>query len=184
MDPLLGNSVTQEQQPILDSYWIVTGRFQAGEYPGSAQDEEARKKLRWLLAQGTSMVLDLTEAGESGLKPYAHLLHEEADNMDQLVLYRRMPIRDFSTPSHERIVEILDVVDKAMSNRQTIYLHCFGGIGRTGMIVGCYLARHDIPGLEALELINHWRKNTPDGEKKSPETEAQRRMVMEWKKGQ
>jgi protein-tyrosine phosphatase len=184
MDPLLGNSVTQEQQPILDSYWVITGRFRAGEYPGSTQDEEARKKVRWLLTQGTNMVLDLTEAGEPGLKPYAHLLHEEADNMDKLVLYKRMPIRDFSTPSHEAMVNTLDVIDGAIADGKNIYLHCKGGLGRTGMTVGCYLVRHGLPVSDVFDMICQMRKDTPHKGSQSPETETQRRMVMEWKKGQ
>lgn len=33
-----------------------------------------------------------------------------------------------------------------------VYLHCWGGIGRTGTIVGCWLARNGFPGKAALCL--------------------------------
>jgi protein-tyrosine phosphatase len=174
--------MTKGQQPILDSYWVVTGRLRAGEYPSSTNIDEARRRLRWLLEEGTSLVIDLTEEGET--KPYARFLHEEADKLDKLVLYKRMEIKDFSTPSMEKIIHILDVIDLGLNNGQNIYLHCLGGTGRTGMIVGCFLARHGIPGEDALKLISQWRKRTPNGGKQSPETDGQRRMILEWKKKQ
>ena len=87
--------------PIHNSYWVVPGRFRAGEYPGSIQDDEARKKLRWLLDQGTELILDLSEAGEAGLKPYIQLFLEEASSIPRLVMYKRIPIQDFDRPSKE-----------------------------------------------------------------------------------
>ncbi len=174
--------MTKGQQPILDSYWVVTGRLRAGEYPSTTNIDKARRRLRWLLEEGTSLVIDLTEEGET--KPYARFLHEEADKLDKLVLYKRMELKDFSTPPIEKIIHILDVIDLGLNNGQNIYLHCLGGTGRTGMIVGCFLARHGVPGEDALKLINQWRKRTPNGGKQSPETDDQRRMILEWKKEQ
>ena len=39
---------------------------------------------------------------------------------------------------------ILDEIDGAILNGKTVYVHCLGGIGRTGTVVGCYLVRHGI----------------------------------------
>jgi protein-tyrosine phosphatase len=80
------------------------------------------------------------------------------------------------------MVEILDTIDLALSEGKNIYLHCFAGMGRTGMVVGCYLARHGMPGDKALEMIHVLRRDIHNHDKKSPETEGQRRMVMEWTK--
>ena len=52
------------------------------------------------------------------------------------------------------------------------------------MTVGCYLGSHGIPGDKALEKIKQLRREIPGEYKKSPETEAQRKMVMEWTSGQ
>jgi protein-tyrosine phosphatase len=83
----------------------------------------------------------------------------------------------------ERIMEILDAIDLAISDGKNIYLHCFGGKGRTGLVVGCYLARHGMPGVKALQVIQELRKGLPDAAKPSPETDEQIRMVKEWTKG-
>lgn len=176
--------MTKDIQPILNSYWVVMSRFRAGEYPGSTHNNEARRKIRWLLEQGINLVLDLTEAGEAGLKPYYHLLHEEAHKMDLKVIYKRMPIQDFSVPSDDRMVEILDYINSSLSDGHIIYLHCRGGLGRTGMMVGCYLVRHGMPGDKALEMIRELRSDITPDQGESPETEVQRKVVLEWKTGQ
>ena len=171
-------------QPIVNSYWVITGRFRAGEYPGSNQDEETRKKLRWLLDQGTNLMLDLTEVGETGMKPYSHLLYEEADKIQMPVRYKRLPIPDFTIPSHDMMEEILNFLDLSLIERKNIYIHCLGGQGRTGTVVGCYLVRHGMAGDLALAMIKEFRKGIPGKHEQSPETEGQRKMVMEWSKGQ
>ena len=33
---------------------------------------------------------------------------------------------------------------------EPVYVHCWGGIGRTGTVVGCWLVRHGMTGDEAL----------------------------------
>jgi hypothetical protein len=44
--------------------------------------------------------------------------------------------------------------------------------------------RHGMQGVEALRTIQLLRLDTPDGDSPSPETDAQRRMVLAWKNGQ
>jgi len=176
-------SVDITLKPIENSYWVIPQRFMAGEYPGSIQDVEARARLRWLLEQQANFFLDLTETGESDLKIYTHILQEEADLIQRAVIQKRLSIWDLSTPSEEVMVEILDTIDTALSEGQNIYMHCFGGNGRTGTVVGCYLARHGMPGDKALELILKLRSKIKNNPGHSPETEGQRRMVIEWTKG-
>ncbi len=170
--------------PIEESYWVIPGRFRAGEYPGAREDGQARQKLRWLLGQDTDVFVDLTDEGEAGLHPYLHVLKEESDRSGQVVHHRRMALRDFSTPGREQVAEILDTIDLALSLGKNIYLHCYGGKGRTGTVVGCFLARHGLSGQQALDRILLLRSRIPGRDEPSPETEGQKRMVLEWKAGQ
>jgi protein-tyrosine phosphatase len=169
--------------PINNSYWVIPEHFRAGEYPGSILDHEAKAKLRWLIEQRIDYFLDLTEAGESGLKPYIHLLEEVSSQYQSVVMHKRISIRDLSTPSTEEMLQILDTIDVSLSEGHNIYIHCYGGKGRTGTVVGCYLTRHGMPGSEALEWIKMLRKNIHGDAGRSPETESQRRMVLEWTVG-
>jgi protein-tyrosine phosphatase len=59
-----------------------------------------------------------------------------------------------------------------------VYVHCRGGIGRTGTVIGCWLARNGLTGQAALDRIAELRAGTPDGYTQSPETAAQRAFVL------
>ena len=47
-------------------------------------------------------------------------------------------------------------IDEAMSAGKAVYVHCWGGVGRTGTVVGCWLVRHGRTGEQALEQIATW----------------------------
>lgn len=166
--------------PIPDSYWVRPGQLLAGKYPRSWDDEMSRSGLHRLLETGITFFLNLTEAGEYSLESYAPLLREEAAALGRTVEHHRMPIRDRGTPTPEEMTVILDTIDTALAAGQTVYVHCYGGIGRTGAVVGCYLVRHGMGGEEALEEIARLRQGTSVGWVTSPETEAQRQMVRNW----
>lgn len=165
---------------IPDSYWVLPGRLLAGEYPCSLDEQEARRKLCWLLEQGIDYWLDLTEANESGLLPYTAVLGEEAARIGREISHRRLSIPDMGTPTPRYMRRILDKLDEALQMGRTVYLHCYGGIGRTGTVVGCYLVRHGMSGPQAIAQIARWRTTTPDGWKPSPETRPQTDLVLRW----
>jgi protein-tyrosine phosphatase len=151
---------------------VEAGRLCAGEYPYAGEPRAGIAKLERIRAAGIDAFVDLTEEGEYGLAPYAH--HLEGCE------YRRLSIPDFGVPSTDRMREILDAIDDALSRGRTVYLHCFGGIGRTGTTVGCHLVRRGATGEEALASIAEWRRGTPDAGRDSPETVEQRRFVERW----
>ena len=169
--------------PIPNSYWVRPGQLLAGEYPMDWDNYMSRQKLRHLLQAGVTFFLDLTQAGEYGLQPYTPLLVEEAAALRREVKHQRMPIRDRGTPTQEEMVHILDTIDAVLEQGETAYVHCYGGIGRTGTVIGCYLVRHGMSGEEALAEIAHLRQVTPVDWVTSPETRAQRQMVWNWSPG-
>ncbi len=158
----------QKATPIPGIYWVRPGKLMAGPYPAIPQ-KQAAGKLKWLLDNGVTFFVDLTEAGE--LTAYATLLPEG-------VQHKRMQIRDWSVPTSKHMTAILDTIDSAIDSGKTVYVHCWGGIGRTGTTVGCYMVRHGMEGQAALDEIIRLR----GGKRNSPETDEQRRMVREWQK--
>lgn len=161
-----------------ETYWVSPGRLMAGEYPGSVDLEDARPKLSWLLQSGVSVFLDLTETGE--LAPYRIDLAKEATRVGATAQYLRRPVRDWGTPTAEAMSQILDDIDGAVEGDKTVYIHCMAGLGRTGVVAGCYLVRHGMSGAEALDEIPRLRHRITGGAMTSPYTEAQRQMVRDW----
>lgn len=170
-------------RPIPDSYWVKGTQLLAGEYPRTPTETSSRQKLRAFLDAGIDTFIDLTESGEHGLAPYADMLAALAAERAQSITYQRLPITDVSVPTASRMREILDAIDAELAAGKTVYVHCFGGIGRTGTVVGCYQVRHGLPPAEALANISRWRANTPDGHRASPETQAQVKFVKNWETG-
>jgi hypothetical protein len=155
------------ETPIPEAYWVIPGRFLAGPYPGSTD-----VRIRHFLNAGIRVFLDLTEEGER--PPYTPFLEDGVHHI-------RLPIPDFGIASTMQMSHTLDAIDWAVGTRRPIYVHCLGGLGRTGTVVGCFIVRHVGDGVEALRRIQVLRHKTTYADSPSPETDAQRRMVMTWR---
>jgi len=149
-------------------YWVEEGRFLAGPYPHSGD------RITRLRNLGVTLFLDLTEAGEHGSLSYDALLGGGIRAL-------RKPLRDFTAPRPDEMREILNLIDFELDAGGVVYLHCFGGIGRTGTVVGCYLVRHGTPPDEAIEAIGRLRADTDTADWPSPESEEQCRLVESWR---
>ena len=160
-------------KPIENCYWVIPGKLLAGEYPRNIDDESSRAKLARLTEGGVSAFIDLTREGE--MSPYAQLLAAET--------HQRFPIADGWVPdSVELTTAALDAIDKHIDQGRTVYVHCMGGIGRTGTIIGCWLARHGHPGPHALTLLDElWQECPKSRYTRSPETPRQVQYVISWK---
>ena len=164
-----------------NSYWVHPGRLLAGEYPGHADEAKAREKLARFLSGGIDCFIDLTEEGE--LVAYDDLLIELAGARGVQVEYHRHPIRDVSIPRHRKeMIAILDRIDAGIGAGRTVYVHCWGGTGRTGTVIGCHLVRRGMTGGDALaHVLELWRKMEKAPSKyRSPETDQQRDYVRHW----
>jgi hypothetical protein len=168
--------------PFIDSYWVLPCQFLAGEYPTTPNLEESRKRLSRMLKIGIRCMLDLTWTGDD--RPYESLLKEVATKHHYEVIYLHRPIPDLSVPTRDELIADLDSIDQALENQQPVYVHCLGGVGRTGTIVGCYLVRHGLEGFQALEQIKLLRRDMPGWWYPSPESAVQVEMVKNWKIGQ
>lgn len=163
------------------AYWVIPDRLLAGPYPCAANLTAAEQRVADLLACGVDFVVDLTEPGEYNLRPYSPILRRQAEAADRQIERWNSPIPDMSTPTAAQMREILARIDAAIADSHTVYVHCFGGIGRTGTVIGCHLVERGMEGNAALTEIGRLRRGLPDAYRISPETDAQRRMVRMWK---
>jgi len=167
--------------PISESYWILPNRFLAGEYPGNFNTENARRRIDAFLEAGFDTFIDLTQPHE--LVHYESTLYEEARIYEIQSTYTRIPIRDGGIPTAQTMKMILDSIDSALDKNRKLYVHCWGGVGRTGITVGCYLVRHGKTGQQALNQLAEWWQSMPKRVRhpRSPETQEQVEFILNWK---
>lgn len=167
--------------PIVESYWVRENHFLAGEYPGSFDPEEARRKLERFIETGIRTFIDLTQPHE--LVPYEPILKDLSRIYDVLPVHHRYAIRDHGVPSVQTMKHILDTIDSSIASGNPVYVHCWGGIGRTGLVVGCHLVRHGLSPEQALQRVNALYRTRPLNiyMPTSPETYEQMEFVRSWR---
>ncbi|MBA3434638.1 MAG: dual specificity protein phosphatase family protein [Actinobacteria bacterium] len=147
---------------------IEPGLIVAGRHPCAIRAEDAPAHVQLLLDEGVTLFVDLTQDGE--LDPYAHLVLSPARHV-------RRPIRDFSVPTAAELVSTLDTIDAELARGGLVYVHCWAGCGRTGVVVGSWLVRHGTAPKDALARIAEARGLG------CPQTLEQRLMVLGWERG-
>ena len=173
---------SRDDRPMPNTYWVDPGRFAAGEYPGAWDRGQAAARLRTLLRAGIDCFIDLTQPDE-GLEPYAAIAAQEAGRLGTAFVHQRHAIVDMSVPrSRQLTAGILDAIDEALADGKTVYVHCWGGIGRTGTVVGCWFVRHGMTGDEALaQIAERWQgMEKAIRHPRSPQTAHQRSYVRTW----
>ena len=165
--------------PIPDSYWVVPGLLLAGAYPGSHDDRNAEARLARFINAGIRTFINLTEEGEP-VVPYAPIVEMLAAEAGIACKCLRYPIRDHDIPTAALAREILDVIRSELDAGRPVYVHCWGGVGRTGTIVGCWLVEDGVACDRVIKLIAELRRDTPGRWTVSPEVEEQRAFVSTW----
>lgn len=170
----------REPHPIPDSYWAGE-HLLAGPRPAHAERATQRKNCKALLAAGVRCVIDLTAPNEPAT---ARVLLQR---LDEELVWIRVPILNGDVPSVPALQTILDLIDLNTKRERVTYVHCQGGLGRTGTVVACHWIRHgEMPEGDTdaiIEELKRRREGQPHGHKSSPETGRQLRLIRSWKAG-
>ena len=162
------------RRPLANSYWVLPGTLLAGEYPSGDQPAETQKRLRRLLEAGIDTFIDLTQAGER--PEYQTLLPPH-------VRYLRSGITDTRVPAELRQMRAIQThLQAALAEGRRVYVHCRAGIGRTGLVVGCFLAEEQGDGKAAIKHLNRlWRQSArAETWRKVPQTPEQADYIRHW----
>ena len=175
------------QKPFPQSYWVREGLFCAGHYPGSLDVAEREAKLAGLLACGIRRVINLIPSHERGsggapFDPYEARLQELAAAQGVTIECLRLGYADGSTPERSHMTRILDAIDASVAAQAPVYVHCWGGHGRTGTTAACYLIRHGATPQAAIDQIVQWRASLPRNH--YPFEGEQEAFVRSWQVGE
>ena len=85
-----------------------------------------------------------------------------------------LPVKDFDAPSPVQIERGVAAILDARAAEEGAAVHCGGGLGRTGTLLACYLAK--VQGFGAEEALRRVRILRPG----SVETPDQARAVDDW----
>jgi len=171
------------------SYWVVPGQLLAGCSPGDPTPQAAKRKLGILLDAGIRVFINLQEPDErdwqnSLFAPYEPVVAHMARHSKMDVTCVRFPIPDMNVASRHTYGYILDLIDHANELGDPVYVHCWGGRGRTGTVVGCYLLRHGLATPDTVfETIQQLRQGEAKAHEPSPQTAAQCDLVRGWELG-
>ena len=175
-------------RPIDNSYLVPGTALLAGEYPGmhfGAPHTVRDAKLHQFLDAGITAFVDLTHPDDP-LDLYIDRLRALAVERGVEIVHDYLSMVDMDVCDDTFMIRVLDTIDARLTQGHRVYVHCWGGVGRTGMTVGCWLVRNGRTGNDALDDVKALFATMspakvayfgPDG---SPQTDAQRAVVRAW----
>jgi protein-tyrosine phosphatase len=146
--------------------WPASGRL--GVMPRPPGGQWLNDKLAALRAYGVdTLVCALTEEERQRL----HLTRQPAVAVQLGLSYIGFPIPDFGVPEPMALRCLATQLANEVRGGRFVVVHCFGGIGRSGVIAGATLIRLGASAEQAMELVTQAR-GFP-----APETAEQRDLL-------
>lgn len=164
-----------EYDERVHAWWAQPDRLLAGEYPGHPDPTVAHTNIGLLVDAGVRTFIDLTTT-DDGLDPYDAELAATAEARGLELRRIAMPIPDFDVRPDEGYDPIVAAITES-AKRGAVYVHCWGGIGRTGTVVGCCYVDEGLDGEAALARIRERRAGTSKAEISAPQTPAQEDVI-------
>jgi protein-tyrosine phosphatase len=70
-------------------------------------------------------------------------------------------------------------MDRELGAGRSVYVHCWGGVGRTGTVVGCWHVSRGATADDALAAIGRTRIGTRKAKRTAPEMPCQEEAIRE-----
>jgi atypical dual specificity phosphatase len=132
----------------LNFSWVTDDRLAGSSGPRSREDLVSLRK------QGIGALVRLVEPDEAWVTA--------KDVSDAGLEDYNEPVRDFTAPTQAQIDKIITYIDSHLERGVPVGVSCNAGIGRTGVILACYLVHKGFTAKNAIELVREKRGRMPE----------------------
>jgi protein-tyrosine phosphatase len=154
---------------MIDNFsWVIRDKL-----AGSAIPAEAYSGCSTVLGSGRASGTDLVDLYNRGIRALVSL----TDRARDLEPYCRAagldwyyyPITDFGIPhSIESFDNLINTIIDSMNRNRPVCVHCFAGIGRTGLVLCCTAGRYlQLPADRAISAVRRIRSALETWEQES-----------------
>ena len=130
--------------------WLLENKLAGSAIPTSMVE------VQWVIDQGVKSIVTIREESldESWIKDvnYLHVLSN-----------------DMSVPEFVDLVHAVDFIHRRITNNEPVLVHCLAGMGRTGVILACYLVKYQ--KMSASEATEKVREERPGSIQSYPQEE-------------
>ena len=130
--------------------WLIENKLAGSGIPTSIDE------VQWVIKQGVKSIVTIREESldESWIKDvnYLHVLSN-----------------DMGVPEFDDLVHVVDFIHLRITNNEPVLVHCLAGMGRTGVILACYLVKYQ--KMSASEATEKVREERPGSIQSYPQEE-------------
>ena len=130
--------------------WLIENKLAGSGIPTSIDEVE------WAIKQGVKSIVTIREEplDENWIKDvnYLHILSN-----------------DMGVPEFDDLVYAVDFIHRRITSNEPVMVHCLAGMGRTGVILACYLVKHQ--KMSASEATEKVREERPGSIQSYPQEE-------------
>lgn len=185
-----------ELPPTMESNWVVPGFVLASAYPSSRSKRQRNNTITNLMEEEMNVWISLMEENkEKNMYSYRKIIDPECDEpkgnfsitayskkYNTKLIFERYSIPDRKITSDDEVLSIVNRIIEYVCDKKKVLVHCLGGKGRTGTVLGILLGKlYGMPFEDILDTLETSFRTTRRYEgkhcKRMPQTQVQFKQI-------